>query len=428
MKKIVGILIIILLSICLLKPKEEVKLDNVILKQEVNNKTFAMYKEESENNYVKVEDNKFPDMYVLNIEKSKCIDNNGNELNGVLSYENDKVVLTTNKSSYCYLYFDKSIGLEIKEKTPNGLKIDKVRGEMYRFQGQAKDANGNELVDNYICFGTSDKDICKGDTDKYMYRIIGIEAETGRVKVNKKEALNETYQWYTDYNIDIEFPESRIYETINGTGFLQNEVYIPNLWKEKIATNTWTYGDMLSDSVKGANQKAEELYQIESGQNGTVWHAKAKEGDEGAKLAVATNSDSPNNGKEFYYIIHEIEKWTNSFDSKISLMYLHDYYYSVSDTANCQYYGLNYEICKIGWMNLSQNDTNASSEWTMTRHGWSISYGLFRGIGVSSNGYINNFSVWNALFVRPVFYINASEELLSKDATGTITDPFIIKS
>ena len=44
MKKIAGILIIILLSICLLKPKEKVKLDNVILKQEVNNKHLQCIK------------------------------------------------------------------------------------------------------------------------------------------------------------------------------------------------------------------------------------------------------------------------------------------------------------------------------------------------------------------------------------------------
>ncbi len=143
---------IILTGFIIFKPKENVKLDNVILKQEVNNKTFAMYTE-TDNGYEEYEGNKFPDMYVLNIEKSKCIDNNGKELENVLSYENDKVTITSGNTTYCYLYFDKSLGLEIKEKTPNGLKTDKERGAMYRFQGQQ-----SEGINNYICFGTSKKE------------------------------------------------------------------------------------------------------------------------------------------------------------------------------------------------------------------------------------------------------------------------------
>ena len=104
------LLIILLVGIItgtiIFKPNKEVKLDDVILKQEVNNKTFAMYIQ-NDNQYEKYESTKFPDGYELNLNLSKCIDNNGNELENVLSYENNKVALTSNKSSYCYLYFDK---------------------------------------------------------------------------------------------------------------------------------------------------------------------------------------------------------------------------------------------------------------------------------------------------------------------------------
>ena len=41
--------------------------------------------------------------------------------------------------------------------------------------------------DNYICFGTNNKDTCVNDTDKYMYRIIGMD-KSNRFKLIKKEA------------------------------------------------------------------------------------------------------------------------------------------------------------------------------------------------------------------------------------------------
>ena len=373
---------VILTGVIIFKPKEEVRLDNVILKQEVNNKIFAMYKEEG-NEYVPVNDNKFPDMYVLNLTKSKCIDNNGNELEDVLSYENDKVVLTTNKSSYCYLYFDKSLGLEIKEKKPNKLSTDQIRGAMYRFQGQAKDENGNELVNNYICFGTSDKEECVKDKDHHMYRIIGIEASTGRVKVIKKDALNSAVPWWDNHIDDREFPKSKIYETISGTDFLKNTDYIPAGWGEKIAQTTWIYGDMPSNTI-GAIQKVEEIYLVETGQ---------------------------------------IEK-NKTFESKVSLMYIHDYYYSVNDTTTCR--GDDLTECENGWLNLSSNNISAPSvhEWTMSRNG-NPSGGMFEAFRIDGTGFIGSCRFDANSSIRPVFYLASVNQL--SGGTGTIEEPFIIK-
>ncbi len=405
---IILLIVVIITGVIVMKPKEEVKLDNVILKQEVNNKTFAMYKEDGENNYVKVEDNKFPNMYVLNIKKSKCIDNNGNELNGVLSYENDKVTITSGNTTYCYLYFDKSLGLEIKEKNPSGLKAEKVRGAMYRFQGQY-----NENVQNYICFGTSDKEECIADQDKHMYRIIGIEAETGRVKVIKKEALDKTYQWYSDYNADVKLPDSVFFNAINGADFLNNQEYIPTGWKYKISDNTWIYGDMWEDSDIGAKQLGAGLYDTESGNKSTIWYVKSILDD----------------GETSYK--RESRNWNDKVESKISLMYLHDYSYSVGDEAKCNYYfgGTEYSKCKLGWIHLSNNDTDASNkrELVMTRNGWDMNLKAYYGFYVNEVGYTGtgDARLDNAThIVRPVFYLASVNELVG--GTGTITNPFII--
>ncbi len=416
---------VILTGVIILKPAKEVKLDNVILKQEVNNKTFAMYKEDDDNNYVKVEDTKFPDMYVLNLTKSKCIDNNGNELNGVLSYENDKVTITSGNTTYCYLYFDKSIGLEIKEKNPNKLS-EEIKGAMYRFQGQQSDG-----INNYICFGTSDKDTCLKDTDHYMYRIIGIEAETGRVKVIKKEALDKAYQWWDDYITDIEWPNSLIFKAINEKDFLKNVVYIPADWEEKISTNSWIYGDMLDNSDSGAKQIANGLYEIESGQKATHWYVRTTAEDGGTEYEVKWNGNVHyTQGTKLYYN-EESGNWTKKIDSKVSLMYLSDYSYSVGDQAKCNYfYGdIEYSKCKTGWMHLSQNDINSPPsvyEWTVSRYGWGLYDGAFLGFYVDGEGFTRYaWLLTSSLSVRPVFYIDASQIL--KDGTGTITNPFIIK-
>ena len=424
---------IILTSVIVFKPtKENIQLDNVILKQEINNKTFAMYKEDGENNYVPVEGTKFPDMYVLNITKSKCIDNNGKEVDNILNFNNGEVTVTSGKTTYCYLYFDKSLGLEIKDENPNGLNICEYDAEtkyeqcggMHRFQGQQ-----NDNIENYICFGTSDKDTCTKDTDHYMYRIIGIEAETGRVKVIKKEALNERISWWDNYDDDIEFPDSNIYKAIKGTDFLENPTYVPEGWEEKISNNTWLYGDMISYNTLGARQTGLELYKTETGQKGTIWDEKANQGDEGAQSAEIITSESSHKGETIYYIKHANEKWNKTFPGKVSLMYLHDYYLSVSNIANCQLDENNYEICQTGWMHLSQNDIELQNvqEWTMSRAGWDIGYGWFNAHIVHSTGYTGQWSIVGSYSVRPVFYINASEELLSENETGTLEDPFMIK-
>ena len=425
---------IILTGFIVLKPSKEVQLDNVILKQEINKKTYAMYKEDSENNYVPVEGTKFPEGYVLNVNESKCIDNNGNELSGVLSYENGNVTITSGNTTYCYLYFDKTLGVEIKEKTPKGLSLDKIRGEMYRFQGQAKDENGNELVDNYICFGTSDKDTCTSDTDHYMYRIIGIEAETGRVKVIKKEALNDSYQWHTSYVEDVKLPNSIFYKAINGDDFLENTNYVPVdeeksiNWKEKISNSTWLYGDMWDNDSLGSKQVGAGLYETEFGKKETKWYIKSTKEDGGSPYVVEWeyNTIYPPGTTLYYKTVSE--KWNDRVNSKVSLMYLNDYSYSVGDEAKCNdyYEEEEYAKCKLGWINLSQNDISAPNpyEWTMTRLGWWAYHSAIGGFCVTTKGSTYGWYIAGSLSVRPVFYINASEELLS--GTGTITDPFII--
>ena len=85
--------------------KEKVQLDNVVLKQEVDRSSFAMYIQ-NDDTYEEYKDNKFPEGYDLNLNKSKCIDNSGQEIENALYVQQGKIGVKSNKSFYCYLYFD----------------------------------------------------------------------------------------------------------------------------------------------------------------------------------------------------------------------------------------------------------------------------------------------------------------------------------
>ncbi len=422
-KKIIVIFICLSIISMFIFTKKDNK-ENINLKEEkINNKQIALYIEK-DNNYEEYRETIFPKGYYLNEEESKCIDNSGNKIEIPIKIENNGITISSNKTVYCTLYLDKSIGLKIIEMQPkpNGLKIEKLRGEMYRFQGQQ-----SEGIENYICFGTSESKECKEHPDKYMYRIIGIE-ESGRIKVIKKEALKEKFPWWKNYNEDISFFKSDIYKAINGDKFLTNNEYISNEWLNKISDNIWIYGDMLSNDILGAKQNGEGLYQIESGQKGTNWNEKVEQGTEKAQSHIVDYSSSPSNGKTIYFLKHENEKWSKTFESKVSLMYLHDYNYSISDDANCMINNNTYVgICNTGWLHISNNDSTISTayEATMTRQGYFIYSDWFDAFYIATEGYINTTHFINKRFVRPVFYIKNNINLI--DGKGTINEPFIIQ-
>ena len=66
---------------------------------------------------------------------------------------------------------------------------------MYRYQGvdsqfENSEVNSENLpvVDNnYICFGITDKAKCLENLDRYMYRIIGYDANTKELEIIKRK-------------------------------------------------------------------------------------------------------------------------------------------------------------------------------------------------------------------------------------------------
>ena len=247
---------------------------------------------------------------------------------------------------------------------PSGLNTT-MEGGLYRFQGTS--------ANNYICFGTSDKSTCTGNTDAYMYRIIGINS-SGQLKLIKKEALNTAYVWYSSHRTDITWPNSDLFTGLNGSYFLSNTTYVPSAWSSKIATTSWKYGDTSSEG----NYNGSTIYTIENG-------------------------------------------WSTTTSAKIGLIFIHDYYYSYASGGNPG----SYSNAKTSWLHLSKNDSGASSttEWFMSRYGYDGKYA--KAWCVTSSGYVSSEYLSSDYAVRPVFFLISDVQYVS--GSGTLADPIIIK-
>ena len=242
---------------------------------------------------------------------------------------------------------------------------------LYRFQGT------NSTVNNYICFGTSDKSTCTENIDKYMYRIIGINS-SNQLKLIKNETLDTAYAWHSSLSTNIMWPQSDLYKGINGSYFLNNTTYVPSGWNEKIATVSWKYGDNTTYSIA-----ASDLYQIENG-------------------------------------------WSNTVNAKIGLWYLHDYYYAYQSGGNICTYSGDYTNCASSWAFIKNCDTDYPSvyEWFISRYGINTDTGYYAFRGGSS-GATNITGLNSKISVRPSFFLASNVSYVS--GSGTKIDPIIIQ-
>ena len=388
--------------------KDVIKLEETY---EVDKKHFSMFINDGNDNYTEYnESNMFPDGYVINIDKSKCTDNKGNIIEGILSKSGSSVTVTSNKTAYCYLYFDtKETLYELcsrysnidscskSEELSNAKDIwnSPLEDDGYRYVGTNPD--------NHICFGTADKNECINDTDKYMYRIIGIfEDSEGKqhLKLIKKEALNTKYAWHSDNTVDIDWNSSDLYNGINGSYFLTNATYSymqDTNWTNKIEEWNYTATNTLTSENSGPNYY----------NNITVKSIYLHEMNRDGK----TNTSGD---------------W-KTISTKIGLMYVSDYLLSLGSSVLSYTSYTNRTILKTGWMHLSNNDSGApsTSEMTMTRNG-AYSDGNYRAWYVDSEGLVGRIGVHNTHSVRPVFYLTTDIKLDS--GNGTSDNPYIIKS
>ncbi len=388
----------------------QTQLDEVKLKDVVDvekNSMFAIMVKGTDGQYK--EESSFPgEGYMLNEEKSGCMDNNGEKIENSLEYdlENNKVTVSTNKTSYCYLYFDKvpQTLQTLQSQADSGLSIDLVGG-MYRYQGTN--------VNNYICLKQIGQANCASGSNE-MYRIIGITPE-GNIKVMKQKSIG-TKAWNAKYSVDPstnvyceggdcpEWPESDLFKELNtnGNSFLST---LNEEIKGKIEPQEWWYGDIGYDYEETLIESADQTYRIETGQ------------------------DAPQYYDKDYKLITD-QKWKQMSDTApIGLIYLHDYYYQANVTNCHMRLGQEtYQKCiNNGWMHISKNGgTTSDYEWTMSRIGlWSSSDPFYQAWFVNQFGGISDNTLKYTYAIRPVFYLTSDIEL---GGAGTSSDPFYIKS
>ena len=315
--------------------------------------------------------------YKFNAELSRC--ENGSEI----SWDDTKkaVIMQGNVSDKCYVYFDIWIpliadycssgtdlatcvknfgnqGPDVSNIYIHNSSLDNGAGDnSYRYAG------ASDIVNNYICLGSNEATCPEAN----LFRIIGVFGDQTKV-IRAKSVGNQ--KWNTSSSNT--WSSSSLNTYLNGT-------YLTSLGTiaDKIATTTWKVGGgtyaNISQSVPAT------AYQYEVGSSAS----------------------------------------STTYDAKIGLMYVSDYYYSASPSAwtlvgyNSSDATKDYRAAtSTNWLYLG------STEWTISRDSDDTNY-AFR---VTSTGDVNFSIVDSRSFaVRPSFNLESSVKYVS--GSGSMSDP-----
>ena len=377
--------------------------------QRTNNNFVAMMVETDANSkkYVQSSSNEWlTDGYVFNSTLSGC------ENGGVISwdYVNKKIVMESNCSDKCYVYFDVYVAPAIPlseyvlsmysgEQVNNGLyyhNISLTNGagdNSYRYAG----ANPN----NYVCFG-SDESICPNNN---LYRIIGIF--DGRVKLIKAD-----YATIDLLGIDGDYKATYSYSTTTYKGSLSSSDIGVYMWNYNNNTtinngygsNTWSTSllnkiNLNTNYLKNIGSKWAEMINV------TTWKV-------GGNTYANVFNQVPSVAYQNEIINPVITNSTDNateYSAKISLMYASDY--GFASLPNSWSTKLGYYTGDNNWMYMGLN------EWINSRYADSY----MRSFLISGAGFIHFDYVSTAIAVRPVFFLSPFVKYLS--GSGTSSDP-----
>ena len=304
--------------------------------------------------------------YKFNAELSRC------EKGSTLSWDDTKkeVIVSGNLSDKCYVYFDiyqPTLAEYIKSQYTgtqgdngiyyhNSTLANGAGDNSYRYAG------ASDSVNNYICLG-SDEATCP---DANLFRIIGVFG--AQTKVIRAKSIGDQ-KWNT--SADNTWSSSSLNTYLNGE-------YLTSLGTlaDKIATTTWKVGGgtyaNISQSVPAT------AYQYEVGSSAS----------------------------------------TTTYDAKIGLMYVTDYYYSASPSAwtlvgwNSSDATKDYRAVKTtNWLYLG------SYEWTISRNSVTTNSAF----DVGSLGSVGGYNVTYSYAVRPSFNLLSSTTYVS--GSGSMSDP-----
>ena len=226
-------------------------------------------------------------------------------------------------------------------------------------------AGASDSVNNYICLG-SDAATCP---DANLFRIIGVFGDQTKV-IRAKSVGNQ--KW--DTNGSNTWSSSSLNTYLNGE-------YLTSLGTlaEKIATTTWKVGGGSWANIGTSVPKTAYQYEVGSSASSTT------------------------------------------YDAKIGLMYVSDYYYGASPSA-WTLMGYNSDVMKdykaatsTNWLYLG------SYEWTISRR----SNDTNSAFCMNSTGYVFLYDVASIRGVRPSFNLESSVKYVS--GSGSMSDPVRVK-
>ena len=223
-------------------------------------------------------------------------------------------------------------------------------------------AGASNSVNNYICLG-SDTTTCP---DANLFRIIGVFGD--KTKVIRAKSIGGIQNWDTN--------GSNTWSTSSLNTYLNGE-YLTSLGTlaEKIATTTWKVGGGSWANIGTSVPKTAYQYEVGSSASSTT------------------------------------------YDAKIGLMYVSDYYYGASPSA-WTLMGYNSDAMKdyraatsTNWLYLG------SYEWTISRRSDDTNSAFC----VNSTGYVFLYDVASIRGVRPSFNLLSSTTYVS--GSGSMSDP-----
>ncbi len=338
--------------------------------------------------------------------------------NNMCSYDSGKYYASADSDGNCPvayggLFFVNNNGpLGYKYTSDSSDCSNNIGGHLRNCTQYSGEKVSSANINNFICFGTTDKVACTKNQDKYMYRVLGVFSDANgenHVKLIKYKQLVST-TWNSS-NADVNWGDSTLYASLNGSGFLTNTTYdyLQNTeWSNRIENWTWS-----AVNTKTYEDKTNNPDYYRSSPTGIFLNDMHKTST--GTLCTNYNSGATNcNGRV----------WTNP-KAKIGLMYASDYALSLGSSALALTTGTgaNDALLKAGWMHQSNNDTTKSQyEWTLSRYGAYVSN--FSAWTVNSAGFVDYGYVNSSRGVRPVFYLTSNQVLSSGD--GSLENPFII--
>ena len=359
--------------------------------------------------------------YIFNERLSGC------ENGGTLSWnsETNRVIMESNTSDRCYVYFDIK-PLTFAEHIINNIYTADGENGLYYHDGIGSYTNADQEAgdnsyrysgadpNNYVCFG-SDAETCPNE---HLYRIIGVfdDNSDGEYNVKLIKADYTTgdmlgtdgrdyagnydsdgsyykgsmvistiagYRWNYDTSVSTYGSNNWATSELNKINLNTNYInYLGNSWNSMIEDTTWNLGGMesLSNTAKG-------FYIGERNNSG---------------FGSNPTTYGPENA--------------NDNSTKIGLMYVSDYGYGAYPDA---------WATKLGsYASLTIRDNNwlymGLCEWTIA----SNSLDSYRVFYLEAYGYLANYPANHIYSVRPAFYLKPN--ILYVEGNGTKNNPYRI--